>query len=540
MWLGCSACRRCGLCGPLGVALLAAVCWIYLSLRNGLRPTLEWAMGLHVAAVLAFRVNEAVVGLLERACGACGVTTTASADDDEQRPPSTAGAAAHWRLRMVVSLATGVALAVACNSNVLFGGVPSDAWVVARHNVDRLITIDGATGSNTNSGADSVADVSAAEATAAAAPDATSRLRPLAGLNVSAFVVSMGEGPYVGPLLHDLHRYGLPTSAVHVVDALDSATCRVERHHPPTRGVWTWAEQLFRQVVLAERCFDRCWFRCHSNGELCPPEASPDFYHTVVCEDEPSGAGKHSRGSGSGSAGDAAGGGVGQSRQSGHGDHHSGTRHHNNGDDSEISSPRRSLAATPAAPPRVTLINVSDTFMDRSTALRELAVATSHLRAVHAAYRSGAEVALVLEDDASLALAPEWRQMGVAQVLQALPPNWNVVQLHVWLGLSFGGAARVAELMKQRLLQGELVRRGMSLIAVVVVVVAAAAAAAMVVVWSWWWSWWWWWWWWCRRCCCRCCRCLVAVVAPAAAAWREAFYEGGSGGSVVLAPGLTV
>lgn len=49
--------------------------------------------------------------------------------------------------------------------------------------------------------------------------------------------------------------------------------------------------------------------------------------------------------------------------------------------------------------------------------------------------------------------------MGLSEVLDALPVDWHVVQLHVWLGLGFGGAARAVDIMRNALRQGNLVSR---------------------------------------------------------------------------------
>ena len=61
-------------------------------------------------------------------------------------------------------------------------------------------------------------------------------------------------------------------------------------------------------------------------------------------------------------------------------------------------------------------INASRTFLQRGSAVRELAVAAAHLHAIHLAYDAGDDVALVFEDDASAALVPFWRNCGLKEV----------------------------------------------------------------------------------------------------------------------------
>jgi GR25 family glycosyltransferase involved in LPS biosynthesis len=57
-----------------------------------------------------------------------------------------------------------------------------------------------------------------------------------------------------------------------------------------------------------------------------------------------------------------------------------------------------------------------------------LAVSMSHLRAVMAAYHSGAEVALIMEDDVSLDLMPMWTQ-SIDSYAASLPSGWCASQV---------------------------------------------------------------------------------------------------------------
>ena len=102
-------------------------------------------------------------------------------------------------------------------------------------------------------------------------------------------------------------------------------------------------------------------------------------------------------------------------------------------------------------------VNVSNTFLHRGDALRELAVAASHLKAIHTAYMAGEEYALILEDDASLALVPLWHNVGLKEALQALPHDWHVLQLHVWLGGEMGVGAVIVDKMLHRVAVGDIV-----------------------------------------------------------------------------------
>ena len=45
--------------------------------------------------------------------------------------------------------------------------------------------------------------------------------KPLAGLNMSAFMISMGPNDYRSELISLLHKYGMPTNKVHVAPALN-------------------------------------------------------------------------------------------------------------------------------------------------------------------------------------------------------------------------------------------------------------------------------------------------------------------------------
>ena len=100
-------------------------------------------------------------------------------------------------------------------------------------------------------------------------------------------------------------------------------------------------------------------------------------------------------------------------------------------------------------------VGVTPTFMQRAAALAEFATAASHLKAVRAIYDAGVEWGLVLEDDASLMLVPEWGHFGLREVLVALPAgNWDAVQLYTNLGKAF-----TMERMKGELAAGRLVSK---------------------------------------------------------------------------------
>ena len=104
-------------------------------------------------------------------------------------------------------------------------------------------------------------------------------------------------------------------------------------------------------------------------------------------------------------------------------------------------------------------INASNTFLHRGDALRELAVAASHLKAIHAAYSAGEDFALILEDDASMSLLPLWHNVGLREAMLAVPHDWHVIQLHVWLGGEMGIGAKIVDKMLHRLAVGEIVSK---------------------------------------------------------------------------------
>ena len=47
-------------------------------------------------------------------------------------------------------------------------------------------------------------------------------------------------------------------------------------------------------------------------------------------------------------------------------------------------------------------------------------------------------------------------------MLEALPEDWHVVQLHVWMGLGDGGSVRLLDVMRKKLMSGALVRCSVS------------------------------------------------------------------------------
>jgi hypothetical protein len=123
-------------------------------------------------------------------------------------------------------------------------------------------------------------------------------------------------------------------------------------------------------------------------------------------------------------------------------------------DEHEPSMCREEPAEVFACPGRI-VVGVTPTFMKRAHARAEFATTASHLKAIKAVYDSGASWALVLEDDASLMLVPEWRHFGLQEVLSAVPRNWGVVQLYTWLG----GSPWTMERMRSEILAGRLVSK---------------------------------------------------------------------------------
>lgn len=87
----------------------------------------------------------------------------------------------------------------------------------------------------------------------------------------------------------------------------------------------------------------------------------------------------------------------------------------------------------------------------------ELAVSLSHLSAVRRVYESGERQVLILEDDASLLYMGVAGAANLDAVLQALPPDWHVVQLYQFMGDIF--AHNRLQGMVERLRRGELVSR---------------------------------------------------------------------------------
>lgn len=77
-------------------------------------------------------------------------------------------------------------------------------------------------------------------------------------------------------------------------------------------------------------------------------------------------------------------------------------------------------AVTPQTLPQVT---VRAPFVNSQP---ELAIMSSHLRAIGAAFESGAAVALVMEDDVR-----SHHLFDSAAVLASAPPDWEILQLHV-------------------------------------------------------------------------------------------------------------
>lgn len=101
-------------------------------------------------------------------------------------------------------------------------------------------------------------------------------------------------------------------------------------------------------------------------------------------------------------------------------------------------------------------IDVTPTFMERKNAKAEFGSTAAHLKAVLAIYESGVDWGLILEDDASLMLVPEWGNTGLKEVLEELPSNWGVLQLYTWFG---GHYRNILAKMHKRLLSGELASR---------------------------------------------------------------------------------
>lgn len=50
---------------------------------------------------------------------------------------------------------------------------------------------------------------------------------------------------------------------------------------------------------------------------------------------------------------------------------------------------------------------------------------------------------------------PHWGDFGLAQVIDSLPSDWHVLQLHVYLGLAEGAAARNVDIMRRALARGQ-------------------------------------------------------------------------------------
>jgi GR25 family glycosyltransferase involved in LPS biosynthesis len=105
-------------------------------------------------------------------------------------------------------------------------------------------------------------------------------------------------------------------------------------------------------------------------------------------------------------------------------------------------------------------LNASTTFLHRGEdALKELAVAASHLKAIHQAYMAGEDFALILEEDASVTLLPLWHNIGLRESLEVVPKGWHVLQLHVWLGAEMGIGAKIVDKLQHRLQVGRIVSK---------------------------------------------------------------------------------
>eukprot|EP00750_Incisomonas_marina_P028525 INCI6753.3.p1 GENE.INCI6753.3~~INCI6753.3.p1 ORF type:complete len:654 (+),score=45.11 INCI6753.3:116-2077(+) len=291
--------------------------------------------------------------------------------------PSTGSPSLRCRSRVVCAVVTGLVLTLALHFEWPLSTLPSQQWM-SEH---------------------------AEEA-------AAFRGKPLAGLNVGAYLISMGPNAHRTKLKEALVRYGLGRDRVNIVSALDGSACKPVRSSFQTPAV-PWLADVFPGSACR---LGQCWMQCYADGNFCPPETSPDRYELFRCPAETSPI--------------AAGG----------------------------EQPVKNANHSPIEPKAI-FLNTSHTFLTRSAALRELAVAASHLRAIKAAFDAGDEVALIFEDDASAALIPHWQNMGLSEVLDALPRDWHVIQLHVWLGLGFGGAARAVDIMRNALRQGNLVSR---------------------------------------------------------------------------------
>jgi GR25 family glycosyltransferase involved in LPS biosynthesis len=65
----------------------------------------------------------------------------------------------------------------------------------------------------------------------------------------------------------------------------------------------------------------------------------------------------------------------------------------------------------------------------------EIGCFLAHLRAINLAYRAGHEFAVILEDDSSLELVPQWRQ-PLEEIIRALPVGWDHYQLSLHASLT--------------------------------------------------------------------------------------------------------
>lgn len=181
--------------------------------------------------------------------------------------------------------------------------------------------------------------------------------KPLGGLNASAYLISMGPNAYRTELQQALVQYGLGRDRVKIVSALDGSSCKPVRSSFQAPAA-PWLTDAFPGLACRR---GQCWMQCYEDGNFCPPEASPDRYELFQC---PVAASPIA------AAGAAPTGGE------------------------KPTTAAKRLATAAAAPDAVVFLNASHTFLTRSAALRELAVAASHLRAIKAAFDAGDEVSV--------------------------------------------------------------------------------------------------------------------------------------------------
>jgi len=242
--------------------------------------------------------------------------------------------------------------------------------------------------------------------------------KPFASIDCGAYILTRSDNPFRRQLVQDLVKYGLPRNKVHMVQGVDGQQCKLQNAQVQT-SIFEQALEIV-YAVLGRRCNDYCETRCFPSGQFCPTETDPSAYELISCP-PPS--------------------------------LDSDAEQHNEVVEGMINR----FAESGTAMSQKIFLNVSHTFLGRPAPMVEAAVTASHLSAVRMAYDAGENMALIFEDDASAALVPKWNNMGLAEVLQALPEDWNVIQLHVWLGLPFGTSAFQVNMMRERLAHGHLV-----------------------------------------------------------------------------------